>query len=152
MQEAEQPARSERAAPPVGTSPWVTRSIGVICLLMALLVWSLALLLRVPVRAALVGGFALCDGALLGICLAGITRTRRPWLIYLWLAGALLTFWPLWNDWPLWQGWPVGDPSTLYLWVGAPSLAANYYDLLHIAGFLLGLPYPFARFAQHGPD
>lgn len=139
-------------SPPLGAPRRVTRRIGLVCLLLALAAWSLSFLFRVPLRAALVGGCALIDGALLGLCLAAVTRTRRPVAIYAWLLGAALTFWPIWYDWPIWQGWPIGDPMTLHLWPGAPALAGSYYELLRAFLYLLGLPYPFARFGQHGPD
>lgn len=126
--------------------------LGAACLLLALVAWSLSLPLHCPLRAALVGGFAFLDGSLLGLCLALVTRARRPAGIYFWLLLAGATFWPIWNEWPIWRGWPIGDPTTLQPWPGAPVLLANYYDLLRFGLFLLGLPFPFVRFGHHAPE
>jgi hypothetical protein len=53
------------------------RRLGRACSALALAFWALALPLGCAGRAAVVGGFALLDGALCGTLLAGITRTRR---------------------------------------------------------------------------
>jgi hypothetical protein len=126
--------------------------IGAVCLLLSLGVWGLSLPLHCAGRAALVGGWALLDGGLLGLALALVTRARRPLLIYLFLGLAALTFWPIWEGWPLYRGWPVGDPGRIVAWRGAPELVYSYFDLLRSALFLLGMPAPFVRYGQHGPD
>ncbi len=128
------------------------RRLGLACLLLAIVGWSVSIPLHCSLRAALVGGCAFLNGGLFGLCLALVTRVRRPVWIYFWLLLAALTFWPLWHDWPLWQGWPIGDPATIRLWRGAPAILTGYYDILRFCLFLLGLPFPFARFGQHGPD
>jgi hypothetical protein len=130
----------------------IARRISAVCLLLSLALWCLSLPLHCAGRAALVGGFALLDGGLLGLCLALVTRVRQPLLIYLFLGLAALTFWPMWESWPLYQGWLIGDPGRIVAWPGAPELVYSYFDLLRSALFLLGLPAPFARYGQHRPD
>lgn len=103
-------------------------------------------------RAALVGGFALFDGSLMGLALALVTRARRPVLIYLFFGLAMLTLWPLAASWPLDKGWPIGDPGAIVVWLGAPTLVYNYFDILRACVFTLAIPAPFARYGQHGPD
>jgi hypothetical protein len=124
----------------------VSRRLGGVCLTLALLSWAVALPLHCPGKAALVGGVALLAGVLLGAALAMVTRTRNPWRIYGWLAVAALTFWPMI------VAWPPADPSDIHPWPHAPDIVANYFDILRIALFLVGIPYPFARFGQHAPD
>jgi hypothetical protein len=130
----------------------VAHRLGAVCLLLALALWSLSIPLHCAGRAALVGCCALLDGGLFGLCLALVTRARRPVLIYLFLGLAALTFWPLWESWPLYHGWPIGDPGHIVAWPGAPDLVYSYFDLLRVPLFLLGMPAPFARYGQHGPD
>lgn len=119
----------------------LANQIGVRCLLLIALLWAVSLPLRVASQAAFVGGANVILGGLFGLCLACITRTRRAALIYLWLALACLTLWPLFEAWP---------PVSLF---DAPSTRAwHYLNVLRVCLFVLGLPYPFARFGQHGPD
>ena len=75
-----------------------------------------------------------------------MTRTRRPLGIYACLAAAVLTFWPLLHSWPPADAWDV------HPWPGAPPLVSTYFEALRGCLFLLGIPYPFARLGQHGPD
>jgi hypothetical protein len=126
--------------------------IGAVCLLSTLALWSLSAPLHCTGRAGLVGGFALVDGALMGLALAFVTRSRRPLLIYLFIGLALLTLWPLAASWPLDKGWPIGDPGAIAAWPGAPALVYNYFDILRACVFALAIPAPFARYGQHGPD
>src|SRR5579871_2176228 len=113
--------------------------VGVVCLLLSLALWSLALPLHCGGRAALVGSCGFLDGGLLGLCLALVTRARRPLLIYLSLGLASLTFWPIWASWPLYHGWPIGDPGRIVAWRGAPDLVYSYFDMLRGTLFLLGV-------------
>ena len=130
----------------------VARRVGTGCVLLAIALWSLSVPLGCAGRAALVGGFALLDGAVLGLLLAAVTRIRRPILIYLFLGLATLTLWPIIQMWPLYHGWPVGDPGRIVAWPGAPELVYSYFDILRGALYLLGMPAPFARYGQHQPD
>ncbi len=122
------------------------RRLGLICLGLLLACWAVSLPLRCSGKAAFVGGFTFLDGALLGAALAMVTRTHRPLRIYGWLMIVLLAFWPLAVSWP-----PAGADN-LHLWPHAPALLANYFDMLRIASFLLGIPYPFARLGYFAPD
>src|SRR5262249_43087184 len=117
-----------------------------LCLTLALLLWGLSFPLRCVGQATRVGGLMLLDGALLGAALAGVPRTRRPLGIYAWLGVALLTLWPLI------AGWPAVGAEAVHPWRGAPSIVLNYFDMLRVGAFLLGIPYPFARLGQHAPD
>ena len=116
------------------------------CLLMAAGLFALSVPLRCMASAEIVGGAALGGGALFGLSLAAVTRTRRTSLIYFFLLCAALTLGLLIFS------WPPADSELAALWRGAPSLFSNYFDVLRPALFLLGLPYPFARFGQHSPD
>ena len=115
--------------------------IGVRCLALAALLWAVSLPLHVGREAALAGSANFVLGALFGLCLAGVTRTRRPLLIYLWLTLACLTIGPLFLSWPLLDNFVL--PS---------ERAWHYLALLRVCLFVLGLPYPFALVGQHGPD
>jgi hypothetical protein len=119
---------------------------GLLCLLMAAGLAALAVPLRCVARAAEVGGFSLLNGFVFGTALAMATRTRRPLYIYLCVGIAFLTFVPLV------YAWPPGGIWDVTLQPGMPDIFANYLDLLRIALFLLGFPYPFARFGYHAPD
>lgn len=115
--------------------------IGIRCVMLSALLWAISLPLRVGREAAAVGSANFVLGVLFGLCLAGVTRTRRPLLIYLWLTLACLTLWPLFLSWPLLDSF------------GLPSERAwHYISLLRVCLFVLGLPYPFALVGQHGPD
>jgi hypothetical protein len=122
------------------------RRLGILCLSLALLLWALSFPLHCAGRAALVSGFSLLDGAALGAALAMVTRTRRPLAIYGWLAVAALTFWPLLVV------WPPGGAFDVHPGPYAPALASNYFDVLRLGLFFLGIPYPFARCGHHAPD
>lgn len=122
------------------------RRLGGICLALSLLLWLPSLPLHCAGRAALVGGFSLLNGVLLGTLLAVITRTRRPLLIYACLGGVLLSFWPLFVS------WPPAEQSEIYLPHGAPEILLNYFDILRGVLFLLGVPFPFATLGHHAPD
>jgi hypothetical protein len=124
----------------------IYRRIGLVSLTLIALAFSLAAPLRCIEKAILVGGVALCSGGLLGASLAWITRTRNPWLIYLALGIAALCFWPLTAAWPHTEIWDVRPSRT---W---PRFFYNYLDYLRGILFLVGIPYPFARFGQHTPD
>lgn len=119
---------------------------GVGCLLIASGLFTLSVPLQCAAQAARIGGFSLADGFVFGIALALITRTRCPLFIYLALALAVLTFIPLF------RAWPPGGPWDVTLQPGMPEIFVNYLDLLRVALFMLGFPYPFARFGQHAPD
>ena len=116
------------------------------CLLLAAGGLAFAIPLHCVLKAGIVGGVSLVDGALFGLSLAAVTRTRRTGLIYFFLLCAALTLAPLY------LGWPVVDSDDLTLWRGAPDLLENYFIMLRLALFLLALPYPFARFGHHAPD
>lgn len=120
--------------------------LGWVCLGLALAFYALSFPLHCAALAAWVGGFSLLDGFVLGTALALATRTRRPVLIYACLAIALLTLWPLV------AAWPPGDAWDVHPWRGAPVLIYNYFDVLRPCLYLLGSPYPFARFGHHAPD
>ena len=127
-------------------STQAVRRLGWICLTLIVLLGALAIPLHCGAKTALVGSASLLDGALFGLALAAVTRTRRPILIYLFLltaAGLLL---------PLWLEWPSASQDDVHLWRGSPALLSNYFDALRYGLFALSLPYPFARFGFHAPD
>ncbi|MCS6775901.1 MAG: hypothetical protein RMJ43_11625 [Chloroherpetonaceae bacterium] len=121
-------------------------AFGLLCAGLALLLWALALPLGCAGQAALIGGVSLGSGALLGLMLALITRTLRPAVIYLCLCVAVAACVPLLRE------WPPGDMRDVRLAPGMPGFLAYYLDLLRVALFVLGIPYPFARLGHHAPD
>jgi hypothetical protein len=122
------------------------RKLGLFCLVATALALAASIPLGCVPVALRIGGFSLADGAGLGFALAMVTRTRRPWLIYLGLALGALTFAPLMLE------WPPGDAWDIHPWHGAPPIVYNYLDVLRTALYLVGLPWPFARFGYHAPD
>ena len=120
--------------------------LGLICFLLALILWAGSLPLHCVPLAAYVGGVTFLAGGAFGVCLAFVTRTQRPTLIYLYLGMACLCLWPLYRSWPFADAWD------LVPWPGAPPFVLYYFILLRPCVFLLGLPYPFARLGLHGPD
>jgi hypothetical protein len=128
------------------TLPHNVRKLG----LFSLTVVGFALAAAVPLKcvavALRVGGGSLAVGIGLGLSLALVTRTRRPWSIYLALALGALTFVPLAQEWPPGNSWDV------HPWHGAPPLVYGYLDGLRTLLFLVGIPWPFARFGFHAPD
>lgn len=128
------------------TQPRPARKLGLFCLVVAGLALAAAIPLGCLPVALRVGGGALLLGGGLGSALALITRTRRPWLIYLSLLLGALTFVPLSLEWPPGNGWDV------HPWHGAPPMVYSYPDILRTLLYLVGIPWPFARFGQHAPD
>ncbi len=120
--------------------------IGLVCLTLSLLAIAASLPLGCLLPALTLGSFSLFDGMLLGTALALITRTRLVWLIYLLLALAAFTLWPLFQEWPAGNAWDI------HPWQGAPALVYGYLDAERMLLFLLGIPAPFALLGQHGPD
>ncbi len=119
-------------------------AVGSIIVLIA--AWLICLPLRVPVAMAVVElGGAAC-GALFGLFLAMVTRTRNVARIYLFLALAALTLWPVLAD------WPPANPASIHVWTGAPTLLYSAFDIMRPAAFIIGLIPPFALLGQHGPD
>ena len=123
-----------------------TQRVGGGSLLLILLGLLPAPALHCGIRALWVGGFSLLDGGVFGLALAFVTRTQRIFLIYAFLALALLALWPLF------AAWPPADSADVHLWRGAPDIFANYFDALRPCFFLLGILWPFARFGQHSAD
>jgi len=127
-------------------TPGPPNRLGLFCLLFACIGIALAIPLHCFGLAVQVGGFYFLLGAAQGAMLAFVTRTRKPWLIYLGLGLAAALFWPLFE--PFW----LNAVFAIRAWHGAPDIVYNYFDILRIALFLLGIPYPYARWGQHGPD
>jgi len=128
------------------TLPRTVRKLGLFCLVGVAFALAAAIPLRCFGAALRVGGGSLLAGMGLGLSLTLITRTRNPWLIYLSLAVGALTFVPLTLE------WPPGDAWDVHPWHGAPPIAYSYLDILRTSLFLLGIPWPFARFGHHAPD
>ncbi len=120
--------------------------MGLFCALMALAAFGAAVPLGALPAVLRIGGFHLLDGIAFGMLLAGVTRTRRPVVIYALLIAATLTFWPFYSGWPAEQSEGVAIP------MARQELVHNYIDILRIVLFLLGIPYPFARLGFHAPD
>lgn len=116
----------------------------------SLTVIGLALGAAIPLgclfAAVRIGGVSLLAGSGLGATLALVTRTRRPWLIYLALMLGALTFVPLY------QNWPPGDAWDVHPWHAAPPWVYGYLDGLRMLLYLVGIPWPFVRFGFHAPD
>lgn len=121
-------------------------AFGLLCAGFALLLWALALPLGCVRQATWIGGVSLASGVLLGLMLALITRTLRPAIIYVYLCVAVAACVPLLRE------WPPGDMRDMPLAPGMPGFLVYYLDLLRVALFLLGIPYPFARLGHHAPD
>lgn len=124
----------------------IAQRTGIVCLLITLAIFALSYPLQCMPRALWMEGFTAADGFAFGVLLAGITRTRRPGLIYLLMALAALTIWPIFISWPPAEVWEV------HLWPGATTLLLYYFDAARFAVFLMAMPYPFVRWGQHGPD
>src|SRR5258708_7339682 len=122
------------------------RRLGLIALAVACACIGPAIPLHCLGPALWIGGLYLLIGGLQGALLAVITRTRRPWLIYLTFLAFLALFWTLYN--PI---WPEAALS-LRPWKGAPDLVYNYFDALRPLMLVLGIGYPYAQWGQHGPD
>ena len=128
------------------TQQRIVRNLGRFCLTVVVLALAAAVPLGCVWAALRVGGGSLLLGVGLGLSLALITRTRRPWLIYLALALGALTFVPLAHE------WPPGDAWDVHPWHGAPPIAYGYLDGLRTLLYMIGIPWPFARFGHHAPD
>ncbi len=122
------------------------RKLGLFCATVVVLALAAAVPLGCFFAALRVGGGSLLAGIGLGLALAFVTRTRRPWPIYLGLALGALTFVPITLE------WPPGDAWEVHPWHGAPPLVYGYLDGLRTLLYLLGIPWPFARFGHHAPD
>jgi hypothetical protein len=122
------------------------RKLGFVCLTVAGLALAVAIPLHCVVVALQVGMVALLSGAGTGLSLALVTRTRRPWLIYMGLLLAALTFVPLTQEWPPASAWDV------HPWRNAPPVVYGYLDGLRMLLFLVAMPWPFARLGYHAPD
>ncbi len=123
-----------------------TRKLGLFCLTVAGLALAAAVPLNCVPAALRVGGGSLLAGMGLGLSLALVTRTRRPWLIYLALAVGVLTFVPILRE------WPAGDAWDVHPWHGAPPVVYGYLDGLRTLLYLLGIFWPFVHFGHHAPD
>ena len=128
------------------TLPRTVRKLGLFCLVVVALALAAAIPLRCIGVALQVGSGSLLAGMGLGLSLALVTRTRRPWLIYLSLVLGALTLVPFTLE------WPPGDAWDVHPWHGAPPITYSYLDILRTSLFLLGIPWPFARFGHHAPD
>lgn len=126
----------------------IAQQVGMVCCALLIGVLLPSLFLHCARWAVLTGGVAFIKGSLFGLCLAAITRTRRPTFIYLWLLLALLMGISFWNDWPL--SMPVPSLATGTPW--GQLLFAGYGILVRYGLFFVGLPAPFALYGQHGPD
>lgn len=122
------------------------RKLGLFCLTVAGLALAAAIPLGCVSVALRVGAAALLAGGGLGAALALVTRTRRPWLIYVCLVLGALTFVPLYREWPAGDGWDI------HPWRGAPPLVYGYLDGLRTLLYVIGIPWPFVRFGHHAPD
>src|SRR2546423_6701865 len=96
------------------------RPLGWVCLILIAGICALSVPLHCTRQALSVGGASLLAGGGLGTALAMVTRSRRPILIYFWLAVAALTFLPMLRN------WPSGDSFDIFPWHGAPDIVYNY--------------------------
>lgn len=127
------------------------RILGIVCLALTLLCLLPSMLWHCVRSALPLSGVSLLSGGLLGALMALITRTRRPTLIYLCILAGCLTFWPIYHNWP-----PLTLPDLLTAEGRYDLIFQNrvyqYLEALRPTLFLLGIPYPYARWGQHGPD
>ncbi len=144
--------RPNPSAPPDAGVEKITRRIGWFCLIAGALLIAPAFWLGGAGPGARVGGFALTQGVALGALLAGITRTRRPLLIYAALLASALVIWPLWQGWPSADIEAGGENAIPAGGQDALARLATYLDALRYGLFFLGIPYPFARLGRHAPD
>jgi hypothetical protein len=116
------------------------------CVVVLLVAWLACLPLHVPAAMAVVElGGGLC-GVLFGFCIAMVTRTRKPAIIYFWLGLAALTLWPVYS------GWPYANPAAITVWPGGSTLLYSAFDVMRPGAFIVALVPPFALLGQHGPD
>lgn len=120
--------------------------MGLVCAILGMTILAGAIPFGAGPIAYRAGTFPVLDGIVFGALLAGVTRTRRPVLIYGLLLAAAAALWPLY------AGWPASPPLAPEMPEGRQELIHNYLDILRIVLFLLAVPYPFARLGFHAPD
>ncbi len=122
---------------------------GLVCLVLALATASGVAVVTGPIPVVRVSVPAVAAGFLLGLSLAGITRTRSPIRIYLLLAGVLLPFWVLKGPWPPLRLEDVLTPGST---IDKAETRSQLLELLRAAAFILAIPFPYGHFGHHGPD
>ena len=93
-----------------------------------------------------VGGFYLMDGVAAGIMLALVTHIRRALIIYLCLAGFVVTLQPLFSRLPF--AWFVSDAA----WEQLPELGVTLLGVVPTAAYLVGLVALFSLAGYHAAD
>ncbi len=116
------------------------------CLIAAALLFAPSLYLHCAPFALRIGLTMALLGTLMGLSLAGATRTRRATLIYLGLFAAFCT------GWGFVAALDSASSESLLLPKGASQIWENYPVFLRIGAFFLAVPYPFARWGYHAPD
>src|SRR5580658_6866912 len=76
------------------------RVTGVVCTGLAVLCVLPAVQFHCIWPAIRIGSPSYLGGAMLGLAMASITRTRRPALIYLLILAGAATAWPIYHPWP----------------------------------------------------
>ncbi len=122
------------------------RATGIGCFTLAVVVMAPSVLMHCFRPAIQIAGINVAAGGLLGLCMAGITRSRKPTVIYLLLLAAMATAWPMYSDWPSAFSWDVLDYG------GPVNRAITYLEALRPLMYLIGVPFLYACFGQHGPD
>jgi hypothetical protein len=122
------------------------RATGIGCCVIAVLVLLPSIRIHCLWPAVQISAVSFAAGGLLGLCMAGITRSRSPTVIYLLVLAAASTAWPLYHGWPSAFSWDVLDYD------GPVNRAITYLEALRPLMYLLGAPFPYACFGQHGPD
>lgn len=119
---------------------------GICCCILAVLSVMPAVPIHCLRPAIRIAGVSFLAGGMLGLSMAGITRVRRPTVIYLLIIAATTTAWPLYHGWPSAFTWDVLDYD------GPVNRVITYLETLRPVMYLLGVPFPYAYFGQHGPD
>lgn len=125
------------------------RTTGMWCFGLAALVLAPSALLHCIWPALRIGTPSLVSGALLGLAMAGVTRTTKPTAIYLLVIAGALTAVPMYNGWPAIQ--PTDMPDSVG-YDGPVGRVFTYLDTLRPVMYLLGVLFPYACFGQHAPD
>jgi hypothetical protein len=122
---------------------------GLICLVVGLAAAAGVAAITGPGPVLRISAPAVAAGSLLGLCLAGITRTRRPLQIYLLVGCAVVPFWVLKGPWPPLR---LQDVLTAGSTLEKAETRSQLLELLRAAAFILAIPFPYGQFGHHGPD
>ena len=122
------------------------RATGIVCTVITALCLVPAVQFHSLWPALRIGLPSLLAGCLLGLCMASITRTRRPTLIYLLIAAGVVTAWPIYHP------WPAITLQDVIEYDGPMSRVITYLEALRPMLYLSGMPFLYAWCGQHSSD